>query len=253
MPVFMPSDEMQVMNIPGPTNFKFSGQRPETLGASEYTLVTVGCDISSSVIPFAKDLSKMVAAVVEACKKNDRAENLLFRLIVFNETIKEVHGFIDLNNVNVDDYKDILKPYGWTALFDATYDAIGSTLEYARTLIRQDYDCNGAVYIITDGCDNRSKTTERMIAEQVEMAVGKEEIESLNTVLIGLHNPKLRWEAEVKEKLEDFKNLAKLTAFVNVGEATPQKLAKVAEWVSQSVSSQSQALGKGQASQLLNF
>jgi uncharacterized protein YegL len=253
MPVFMPTDEMQTLTVPGPANFKFSGQRPESLGASEYTLVTAACDISSSVQPFQKDFNKMVEAIVGACKKNDRAENLLFRLLVFNEVVTEVHGFIDLNNVDLDSYKSVLKAGGWTSLYDATYDAVGATLEYARTLIKQDYDCNGAAYIITDGMDNRSKTTALMIAEQLANAIGREEIESMNTVLIGLHDPNLHWSSETERHLNEFKEQAKLTAFVNVGEATPQKLAKVVEWVSQSVSSQSQALGKGQASQLLNF
>ena len=37
-----------------------------------------------------------------------------------------------------------------TALFDATYDATGSTLEYFKRLADQDFECNGGVYIIVD-------------------------------------------------------------------------------------------------------
>ena len=40
-----------------------------------------------------------------------------------------------------------------TALFDATYDAIGSTLEYFKRLADQDFECNGGVYIIADWMD----------------------------------------------------------------------------------------------------
>jgi uncharacterized protein YegL len=254
MPVFMPDDdEVQAMVIPGQTAFKFSGTRPEKLGASEFTLVNCACDISTSVKPFQKDLSNLVCTVVEACKKNDRAENLLFRLIVFNEHVTEVHGFIELKNVQPDDYKNVLNAEGWTALYDASFNAIGACHEYARTLIQQDYDCNGATYIITDGVNNRGSCTPRMIAEEINKAQGKEEIESHNIVLIGLHNPKLYWEKEVKESLEYFQKEANITKFVDAGAATPQKLAKLAEWVSQSVSSQSQVLGQGQPSQLLNF
>jgi uncharacterized protein YegL len=255
MPVMMPSDEMQAINIPGPTGFKFSGTRPENLGASDYTLVTAACDISSSVLPFAKDLSNLVGSVVGACQKSPRRDNLLFRLIVFNERIKEVHGFIELNKVNPDDYKNILKPDGWTALFDATYDAVGATLEYARELIKQDYDCNGTVYIITDGWNNRGTATPKMIADQIGKAVGQEEIRELISILIGLHDPNLQWGPDVKQKLEDFQKQAKLTEFIDVGKATDQKLAKLAQWVSESVSSSSQAIKNGTPSQPipLNF
>jgi len=254
MPILIPDDEMQVMNIPGPTAFKFSGQRPDQLdGASEYTLVTGVCDISSSVKPFEDDLSKLVSAVVDACKKNDRAENLLFRLLTFNQEVTEVHGFIELNKVKPQDYNNVLQAGGWTALYDATYDAIGAAHEYGRTLIKQDFDVNAATYVITDGMNNRGTATPKMIADTIAQAEGKEEIESHNIVLIALHNPALYWEAEVKASLEQFQKEANITKFVDAGGATPQKLAKLADWVSQSVSSQSQALGQGQASQLLNF
>ena len=253
MPVLIPDDEMQVMQIPGQTAFKFSGQRPEKLGADVYTLTTCVCDISTSVQPFQDDLSKLVSMVVGACKKNDRSENLLFRLLTFNEVVKEIHGFIEVSKVNPDDYLSVLKAGGWTALYDATYDAVGACHEYARTLIKQDFDCNGATYIITDGVNNRGVATPKMIADDVAKAQGQEEIESHNIVLIGLHDPKLYWSDEVKQSLEKFQEEAKITKFVDAGGATPQKLAKLADWVSESVSSQSQVIGQGQASQLLNF
>ena len=79
-----------------------------------------------------------------------------------------------------------------TALFDATYDAIGSTLEYSKRLIDQDFDCNGGVYIITDGMDNRSSMSPRSIKKKVEDAMAKEEIESIVTILVALQDPSQR-------------------------------------------------------------
>jgi hypothetical protein len=58
---------------------------------------------------------------------------------------------------------------------------------------------------------------------------------------------------EVKQSLEMFYNEAGLTQFVDVGDATDKHLAKVLNFVSQSVSSQSQALGSGVMSQSLQF
>ncbi|MDX1333382.1 MAG: alpha/beta fold hydrolase, partial [Robiginitalea sp.] len=48
---------------------------------------------------------------------------------------------------------------GMTALYDATYASVGATLAYAKRLTDQDFDVNAAVYIVTDGMDNRSATT----------------------------------------------------------------------------------------------
>lgn len=140
-------------------------------------------------------------------------------------------------------------PDGATPLFDATYDAIGATLTFAKNLIDQDFHVNGCVYIITDGDDNRSKVTPQMIAKQCKDALKKEVIESLITVLVGININDPR----VKRLLEEFKNEAELTQYVDAGSATAGKLAKLANFVSQSISSQSQALGSGAASQILTF
>jgi hypothetical protein len=252
MPRLMATNEDQVITIPGPGNFQFSAVRIEDLGATEYTLVTIIVDISGSVIKFADDLLSCVKSIVGACQKSPRAENLLIRLLTFNSDIFEIHGFKNLGDIIVDDYED-LRPDAMTALFDATYDGIGATLEYAKQLVDQDFDCNGAVYIITDGMDNRSNMTPRTIKEKIDEAIRKEEIESIITVLVALHNPNDRWSQDVLDSLEKFKNEANLSQFLDIGEATPQKLAKLAGFVSESVSSQSQALGTGAPSQTLNF
>ena len=140
-----------------------------------------------------------------------------------------------------------------TALFDATYDAIGSTLEYSKRLVDQDFDCNGGVYIITDGMDNRSSMSPRSIKKKVEDGMVKEDIESIVTILVALQDPSQRMGTDVKKALEAFQKDANLSQFVDIGDATPGKLAKLANFVSESVSSQSQALGSGAPSQTLNF
>lgn len=252
MPRLISQGETQQIAIPGAGNFQFSATRIENLGAAEYTLVTIVCDISGSVIGFADQLLGCIKTIVEACKKNQRAENLLLRLLLFNHHITEVHGFLNLSDIDVDSY-DPLSPDGWTALFDASYDAVGATLEYSKILVSQDFDCNGAVYIITDGMNNRGTMTPGSIAEKVRGALAHEEIESLVTILIGLHDPNSGWSAEVKQHLENFRRDAELTEFLDIGEATAQKLAKLANWVSESVSSQSHAIGTGAPSQSLTF
>lgn len=252
MPRLMDTEE--VMQQTGPGAFQFSGVRVENLGATEYTLVTIVLDISGSVQNFADELLKMVKTIVTACIKSPRSENLLIRYLTFNHNITEIHGFRLLSEIDTDKDYEELDPDGFTALFDASYDAIGATVDYSTRLVEDyEYDVNGAVYIVTDGMNNRGKMTPRSIKDKVAAALAKEQIESLITILIGLEDPSSYWSAEVKQHLESFKTEADLTQFIEAGKATPGTLAKLANFVSQSVSSQSQALKSGAPSQTLGF
>lgn len=257
MPRLMPTDDDQFFSIPTAAGtFQFSGVKLEKLEESEYTLVTMVVDESGTVFPFADKLLEMVKMVVKACKKHARSELLLFRLLTFNSNVTEIHGFKLLNEIIIDDYPSF-SPSGRTALYNATFDAIGATVEYANHLDKKDYDVNGCVYILTDGLNNIPPVTPAMIKDKTDEIIKSETgLESLITILIGLQDPALQGDQMAKEvfqELEMFRSDAGLTKFIDAGDATPQKLAHVAEWVSQSISSTSQALGSGGPSQILKF
>ncbi len=252
MPKLMATSDNQIINIPGAGGFQFSAVRIEELGATEYTLVTIACDISGSVMPFADSLLDCIKSIIVACQKSPRAENLLVRLILFNDKIEEVHGFVNLSDLKVDEY-DELNPDSMTTLYDATYDAVGATIEYSKRLVDQDFDCNGIVFVITDGMDNRSSMTPRSIKEIMADASAKETIESLIVVVVALKDPQARMQSEVATYLKKFKDEAGLSHFEDIKDATPDTLAKLANFVSESISSQSQALGTGAPSQILSF
>jgi len=235
--------DMDVMNITGGNKFQFSAVKMDKLGATEYTLVTIALDRSGSVNEFKADLLKAVKSVIGACKKSPRAENLMIRLIDFNDTLNETHGFKLLNAIDENDYQEP-NTVGMTSLFDATYSAVGATLTFAQKLLEQNYNANGICFVITDGMDNRSTTTPSMIAQIVNKAKLGEEIESLVTVLIGINTK----EGDVSDALSRFASEAGLTQYIDAGDATAGKLAKLAEFVSKSISSQSQSLGTGGAS-----
>ena len=253
MPRLMATDDTQQIAIPGPGNFQFSAVKIEDLGATEYTLVTQVLDMSGSVSPFKDQLLDCVVSLVKACQKHPRAENLLFRLLLFNDDLVEVHGFKNLMDIDADNDYDPLLPQGMTALFDATYDAVGATVEFSKRLVAQDFDVNALVCITTDGMNNRGTMTPTEIKKKIQGALAKEEIESILTILVALHDPSLDWEAEVKDSLESFFKDAELSQFVDVGDATPENLAKLANFVSESVSSQSNVLGSGAPSATLTF
>jgi len=75
-----------------------------------------------------------------------------------------------------------------------------------------------------------------------------EELESIAVVLIGMTG-----EPSVQQYLDEFKNDGELDEYIDMGNVTPAKLAKLAGYISRSVSSTSQALGTGGPSQSLSF
>jgi uncharacterized protein YegL len=225
--------------------------RPDHLGASEYTLVTVILDISRSVLPFAAPLKDCLQKILLACKKSERAENLMVRVVTFNTNLAEVHGFKELHTIDPAAYDDF-SPNGMTALYDAAFTGIGATLQYAQQLIDQDFGANGAVYIVTDGDDNASTLPASEVRKVMEQALQGEKIESLIAVLVGIRDPTITgdsWASTISRRLSEFQAEANLTQYVEVGDATPQKLAKLADFVSKSISSQSNALNTGAPSQ----
>lgn len=240
-------ETMNIGVIAGMQAFKFSGTRIENLGATEYTLATIVVDFTGSVEGFEDDLRKSIKTAVESCRKSPRSDNLLIRVIFFSSSfdggIREIHGFKPLSEIDADNDYSQCRPGGMTPLNDASFSAVGATNAYAQQLMDNDFLTNGIIFIITDGYDNASSTTPSMVKEEIKKAVQGEHIESLISVLIAV-NAK-----EYASYLKKFKDDAGIDQYIDLGDATPGKLAKLADFVSQSVSSQSQSLGTGGPSQ----
>lgn len=227
--------------------FNFSGVRPEKLGATEYTLVTVVTDKTGSVTPFAAELLAMKRAVVDACRKSPRSAYLLLRQVEFDTAVDEVHGFLELADIDPASYQ-VPATGGMTALYDATLAAVTATRAYGQTLNDAEFGVNAIVFVITDGDDNASRTaTAKAIAREVADSVTSETLESLRVVLIGINA------AQYRAQLKAFAAAAAIDQYVDAGEATPARLAKLAQFVAQSIASQSQSLGTGGPSQALVF
>lgn len=235
--------EMAQFQIAG-SNFTFQGARLTRLGATEYTLVTIAVDVTGSTSGFAKELRDMLIAAVESCKKSPRSDNLLVRAILFSTSfgrngVSELHGFKLLSDIDPQVDYQAFSPQGNTPLFDAVYSAVGAMVEYGGELTKNDYLANGIVFVVTDGDDNRSLATPGMIRTKIKQAAQGEKLESLVTVLVGI-NAML-----YQRELDAFCQDAGLTHYIDMGEVTPGKLAKLGGFISRSVSSQSQAIGTG--------
>lgn len=246
MPLLANSEPLQTFgNQAG--QFNFTGTGLEALTSTEYSLVTIAVDVTWSVNPFKDGLRDALIAAVEACKKSPRVEYLLIRVITFSTKVGvcELHGFTPLSQINPADYPEF-DPDGGTNLFDASFDAVAATVQYGKGLMDIDFLTNGIVFIITDGDDNSSSRTPKSIAAEIAKAAKAETLESLHTVLIGINA------AEFSDELSKFKDEAKIDQYIDAGDATSRTLAKLAEFVSSSISSTSLALGTGGPSQTIS-
>jgi len=240
--------DMDTHSIQG-SNYGFSAKRIGDLGASEYTLVGITADVSGSVSPFRDEIEMCIKEIVSSCKHSPRADNLMLRLSIFDNDVTEVHGFRPLSECDVDKYTGAIQIGGITALYDAATNLIDSVARYGKDLTDNDFDCNGIVFVVTDGRDNASTFTPNKVKEALGEVITGEALESMVSVLIGVNIQ----DAVVSQYLQDFHQDAGFTQYVELGNADEKTLAKLADFVSQSISAQSQSLGTGGPSQSLTF
>jgi len=232
------------------SNYKFSATKIKNLGSSQYTLATIVQDVSGSVAPFGAALEQAVKTIFKAMAKSPNSGELMLRLTQFADTLSEVHGFKLLSSIKESDYDNVLNIGGSTALCDATDEAIQATATYGKQLTSQDFLCNAIVVIVTDGQNNTGAIMDpEQIKKSVLEAMRSENLESITLILVGVTNDDNNLDAY----LQEFKDKAGINQYVSIGKATPGKIAKLAAFVSQSISSTSSALGSGGPSTPVNF
>jgi uncharacterized protein YegL len=248
MPKLKDNTAMENHAIGGTAHFNFSAARIDDLGASEYTLGVVCVDVSGSTSGFLREMEKALQEVVKASRKNPRADNMMLRVVLFDSNLQEFHGFKPLPNCNESDYANVLRPGGMTALYDAVYEGVKSAITYGKALVSKDYSVNAAIFVITDGQDNASTVSAKMVKDALAEAMQSEAVESMMSVLIGVNTG-----GGLDQYLQDFKDNAGFQQYVGIGGADEKTLAKLGGFISQSMSSQSKALGTGGPSKSLTF
>ena len=155
-----------------------------------------------------------------------------------------------LSSINPDkDYDNILKIGGSTAAFDATIEAIEATGTYGKTLTSQDFLVNAVVFLVTDGESNTGNVLDAAQIKKTLLQVRRsEDLESILLVLIGVTNDDIN----LNTYLQTVKDDGGFDQYVSIGTASPGKLAKLAQFISQSISSTSSALANGTQSTPLN-
>ncbi len=232
-------------------HFGFSAADLGDLGATEYTLVTVVVDESGSTAGFKDEMEKCIQEVVKSCKFSSRSDYLMIRLVAFNHSMREIHGFKQLTDCDVADYDGCLAPGGSTLLFETTVNAIDATNAYGKDLNENEFEVNAIIVIITDGMDNESGSIDaKSVGESLQTAMRDEHLESVMSILVGVGVGSY---AAVSAYLDDFKNESGMGQYVELKDADAKTLAKLADFISRSVSSQSASLGSGGTSQKLQF
>lgn len=231
-------------------NFTYSAAKIENLGASEFTLVTIVNDTSGSVSSYKDLMEKTLAEIQKACKHSPRADYLLVRHLQFNDSVRETHGFVPLDSLKPDQYAGSLNVGGSTALFDATKNGLLAMSDYAKKLASQHFMANGILIVVTDGDDNVSVASADDVKKAFETVRKTEALESVLSILVGVGYGD---DTYIRDKLDAFQAEVGFTQFVDQKDANEKTLAKLAAFVSKSISSQSQALGTGSASKPLTF
>lgn len=243
MPKYGTDVEMQTHTLGG--GFSFSAVGMKRLGASEYTLVGIDVDVTGSTSGFEQGLHDALEASVLSLQRSPRAANLLVRVAQFNDSIgvQEVHGFKPLSEIDITTAYPPFQSAGMTNLIDAAFSSISAIEGYGAQLVASDYNVNGIAIFITDGYDNRSKMSPASIRAKTDELRKNEKLESMLTILVGVNA------ADYRATLESFQKNAGIDKYIAMDDVSPSSMAKLAGFIAQSVSSQSQALGTGGPSQ----
>ncbi len=223
-------------------HFGFSAADLGDLGASEYTLVTVVVDESGSTAGFKAEMEACIQEVVKSCKFSPRSDYLMIRLVAFESSMREIHGFKQLTDCDVASYDGCLSPGGATLLFETTANAIDATNAYGKDLADNEYEVNAIVIVITDGMDNQSSIDAAKVGESLQAVMRDEHLESIMSILVGVGVGSYH---DVSAYLDEFKDKAGMTQYVELKDANAKTLAKLAAFISQSISSQSKSLNSG--------
>lgn len=129
-------------------------------------------------------------------------------------------------------------------------NGVDAAARQGAELVANDFSANAIVFVITDGVDYRGSTaTPNEVKKAIERATKSECLESIVTVLIGVNVQ----DSNVAAVLKRFSVEAGFTQYVELADASAANLAKLASFVSRSISSQSQSLGTGGPSKALTF
>lgn len=238
------SDELSIQVNTSASGFHYSTVPMDYLanfGASEQTLAQVVVDISGSTSSFYKELIDSLNMTLEACKKHPRSENVMLRVLTFNSHgVSEIHGFMPVNSIDPTIYQKIATPNGFTPLYQAFQDSLEALHEYAVDLTKNQFSCNAVTFVVTDGEENGSDSrfSVKTVKSMIDKLKQNDPLESFTSILIGIND------AGCRSSLIQFKDSVGIDDYKSIEDASNGKLAKLAKFVSQSISTASVSLNQ---------
>ena len=254
MPIYGGDQEIQTNKSMG--TYSYSSVRPESLDESEYTIAGIVIDETYSTFPFADNLLIALKNAIKGLQNHPLAEYMLARVTAFQSAVREIHGYLPINDINVDEYKPF-RPDGVTALYDALMEMVHSMEDYASQLKGEEIKTHGIIIIPTDGDDNSSTTyrTPADIATALDKLLGKNPqtendllkkgpLDSLKIYVVSIGNT----DTFFQQRLQEFVDGASLDAKWDFGD----NFAKLGGWISSSVGAQADAQKSKTVSQNIN-
>lgn len=244
MPRFDKSTNVSHTTVSG---FSFSAASLKDLDDVEYTVVTIVVDVSGSVSGFERNLEACIKEAIKGCKNSHGVNKIFLRIVAFNDSIQEIHGFKLLRQIDEADYDGTLHPRGSTALNDATLNALEASEKIVQDMGANDCYCNAVVYIMTDGCENFSTTKDASkIKDTIQRLRRDENLSGVLTVLVRVGEG--TW-AGVKDTLDEFKLEAGIDEDIDIADTSASSLGKLGQLLSHSISSASANIQSGNLQQ----
>lgn len=240
------SQPLQSFMLPG-SNYGYTGAAIDELTSFENTLAVTLFDESGSTRAFARQMELCVKEIVKFLRMCPRADNLIYAHYHFDtEIAREIHGFKPLARCHEDDYDGCWAGGGRTMLYDSCDRVLRFMMDYAQQQAAQRYTVNAILTLMTDGLDYGSILTVNDVKKALADVVACEDMESILTICIGIND-----DQSIRDDLEAFSQEVGFSQFCPVEKADAKSLAKIADFISKSVVSQSQSLGSGGPSQPL--
>lgn len=242
------SDSMDTMGFGA---FQFSGAKLERLEelSAEYVIATIVLDVSGSVSPYIDEIQDMARAVVATAKKDPNRSKILLRVLTFGTHVEEIIGFKPV--LDVDEDSEInLSINGMTALYDGAQDALQATESYTKHLYNADFIINGLVIIITDGAENASRHATNSSLHAVATRLknpGFEELESMAIIAVGVGS------SMSGTSLATFGKQLLADEAIDAKDFSEETIKRIGNFISESISSASQAVGSGGPSKIASF
>ena len=240
------SQQLASFMLPG-AGYGYTGVNVEDVMATELTLATGLLDESGSTTKFKDEMEKCVQTVVRSMRHSPRADNLMYRHCHFATNFREIHGYKLLQDINESDYKGCYHSNGTTSLYDSMCNVFRALKDYGQQMMQSKRMANGIIYVFTDGMDLGSTHTEHDSRDDLAALIASEALESVNTILIGVNDEK-----SVQDGLKAMAKNIGFTQYIAMKDASESQLAKLADFISHSISSQSQALGSNGPSQTID-